>query len=50
MIYETLLLLKYMPKISIFYILFALVNGMGINYVILIITALLDLIDYIPTQ
>jgi len=48
MLFEALKLLKWMPKISMFYVVFSLLNGMGISYMVLGVVGFCDLIDYIP--
>lgn len=48
MLYELVTLLKFLPKITLCYVLFSLINGMSLNNIALVITIMFDLIDYIP--
>lgn len=48
MLYEMFLIMKWMPKVTLFYVLFSLINGLGINYIILVLTIFFDMLDYIP--
>jgi hypothetical protein len=50
MLIETIFLVKCMPKISIFYVLFSLLNGMAISNIVLGFTIFFDLLDWIPTN
>ena len=50
MFLEALLILKWLPKITIFYVLFSMIMGLEINNIVVVITLLLDLVDYIPIE
>ena len=47
MIEEIILLIQYLPKITIFYVLFCLFYGITINNWVVAIALILDLIDWI---
>jgi hypothetical protein len=48
MLYELIFLVKWLPKVTLSYIFFSLLNGMAISNLIIALTAAFDLIDYIP--
>ena len=41
-------ILKWMPKVTLFYIALAILTGLGTNSVILWATFLTDMMDYVP--
>ena len=48
MLYELMMLLKWLPKVTLSYAAFSFLNGMAISTVIVGVTLFLDLVDYIP--
>ena len=48
MLYELLLVLKWMPKVTLAYAAFSFVNGMATNNFTLGLTLFFDLLDYLP--
>lgn len=48
MLYELVFLIKYLPKVTLSYVVFSLINGMTLNNLAIAATAVFDLIDYIP--
>ena len=48
MLYELLMILKWLPKVTLAYAAFSFLNGMSISTLIVGITLAFDLIDYLP--
>jgi len=48
MLYELLMILKWLPKVTLAYAAFSFLNGMTISTLIVGITLVFDLIDYLP--
>jgi hypothetical protein len=48
MLYEAMMVLKWLPKVTLSYAAFSLLNGMAISNIIVGVTLVFDLIDYIP--
>jgi hypothetical protein len=48
LLYSTLMILKYLPKITIFYVLFSFLIGLPSSSLVMALTVFLDVVDYIP--
>jgi len=48
MLYELVVLLKWLPKVTLAYAAFSFLNGMAISNIVIGVTLAFDLIDYIP--
>jgi hypothetical protein len=49
-LFKVLFVLQYLPKITLFYVLFSLLNGMSLNNIVLAITLIFDVLDWIPVD
>ncbi len=48
MFYEALMVVKYLPKVTLSYVVITLLYGAAISNIALTITVALDLLDYLP--
>jgi len=46
LIYDLFVLIKWLPKVTLSYIIFSLIYGIAINNLVIPVTLLFDLIDY----
>jgi len=46
LIYDIFVLIKWLPKVTLAYIVFSLIYGIGVNNLVIPITLFFDLIDY----